>query len=320
MNTIHSIFNRVNTSYTVIGNNQQKIKIENNSISALLLSRGGRPYREELYKELLKFNICEIISVQLGSKSYFDLENETVLNSNLRFLILKDDVSPGEMINIGISECQTEFVFVLWDDMYINSKNISYRVFEKIAEENRICTTPFMVDNNNELIPTLMTPLFNKELLKVIPLKENRSLKTLFPYMYVGIYNKDKFVRLGGFDIDIINTYWQKIDFGLRAHMWGEEILSHKSFIITSGMGEVGMEDITPDNDYRLYCLKNLSVIIKKDVGYLPLRRFFSYYDKSGSSLLDALKTFLDVRKWVNVNKFRFKESAPTLTSNWEHE
>ncbi len=319
MNTIHSTFNRVNTSYTVIGNKQQMEKKENScSISALLLSRGGRPYRHELYEELLNLNICEVLSVEVGSKSHFDLEKETVENDNLRFLVLKDEVSIGEMINIGVSECLGDLVFVIWDDMIINSKTISYRVFEKISQDKRICTVPLLKSNDGELVPSLMTPLFNKELLKVVPLMENRTLKTLFPYMYVGIYNKDKFIRLGGYDIDIRNSYWQKLDFGLRANMWGESMHAHRSFNIAVGENGTDVEDITPDKDYRLYCLKNLSIVIKKDVGYLPFRRFFSYYDKSGSSIVDAFKTFLDVRKWVKINRYRFKQSAPLLTSSWD--
>lgn len=319
MNIIHSTFNRVNTSYTVIGNKTQMGKKDNLcSMSALVLSRGGRPYRNELYKELLNLNICEIVSVEFGAKSHFDLEKETTSNNYLRFLILQDEVSVGEMINIGISECSSDYVFVIWDDIIINSKSISYRVFEKISGENRMCTVPLIKSKDGELIPSLMTPLFNKELLKVVPLLENKTLKTLFPYMFIGIYNKDKFIRLGGYDIDIKNNYWQKLDFGLRANMWGESIGAHKSFEISIGEKGTDVEDITPDKDYRLYCLKNLSVVIKNDIGYLPFTRFFSYYDKSGSSIVDAFKTFLTVRRWVKINRYRFKKSAPFLTKNWE--
>ncbi|QEN03239.1 hypothetical protein EW093_00475 [Thiospirochaeta perfilievii] len=319
MSTIHSTFNRVNTSYTVIGNKKQMEKKESvNTIAALLLSRGGRPYRKELYGELKKLGIHEIISIQVGAKSHFDLEKESSENDELRFLILKDEVSVGEMVNIGISESLSELVLVIWDDMNISSKDISYRLFEKILEEQRICTTPIIKDNKKDVIPTLMTPLFNKEQLKVISLVDNKNSRTLYPYMYVGLYNKTKFIQLGGFDIDLKNNYWQKLDFGLRANMWGESIKVHPSFLIylNSNGGEI--EDITPDKYYRLYSLKNLSIKIKNDIGYLPLKRFFNFYDKSGSSIFDAIKIFLSVRKWVKINKFRFKISAPDLTTNWD--
>ena len=117
-------------------------------------------------------------------------------------------------------------------------------------------------------IRSYYAPLFHKELLKVVPLGENNQLKTLYPFMYVGLYNKDKFIQIGGYDIGILNTYWQKLDFGLRTYMWGEKISAHKSFIINLGQNDKIIEDITPDKDYRLYCLKNLSVVIKKDSGY----------------------------------------------------
>ncbi len=100
--------------------------------------------------------------------------------------------------------------------------------------------------------------------------------------------------------------------------MWGESIAAHKSFNMILYPGDEQIEDITPDEGYRLYSLKNLSVVIKKDVGYLPLKRFFSYYEKSGSSLFEAYRTFSIVRNWVKINRYRFKYSAPEITSNWD--
>lgn len=317
MNIIHSTFNRVNTSYTVIGGKQQS-ETKNIELSALLISRGGRPYRQELYRELIQLNVTEIVSIETESMNHYDLEKECVVHKELKFLILQKEVSIGEMINIGISEATGKSVLVLWDDIEINSKKISYRVFEKIIQNKCLCTVPVLKNGDEEVIPSLMTPLFNKELLKVVPLQENKSSRSLFPYMYMGIYNKELFVHLGGYDVDIKNSYWQKLDFGLRAHMWGEDIIAHNAFLIKSGRTSHQIEDITPDKDYRLYSLKNLSVIIKKDVGYLPLRRFFSYYDKSGSTVTEAWKAFIDVRKWVKINRFRFKCSAPELTTGWD--
>ncbi len=166
MNTIHSTFNRVNTSYTVIGAHKQNRATENNSaLSVLLLSRGGRPFRHELLKELLLLDVGEVVSTQVAGKGHVDFEKETSENEALKFLILKNDVSPGEMVNIGVSECVGDFVFVLWDDMNISSKSMSYRVFEKIKEYKRVCTLPFFKNPQGEVVPSLMTPLFNKELL-----------------------------------------------------------------------------------------------------------------------------------------------------------
>ncbi|MGL1891743.1 MAG: hypothetical protein OCD02_08950 [Spirochaetaceae bacterium] len=319
MNTIHSTFNSVNTSYTVIGSNiQNNSKSKESSFSVIILNNGGRPYRGELYKELLNLDISEIVSIEQASKSHFDLEKETIKNEKLRFLILQNEVSIGEMINIGISECSSDNVFVIWDDMNINTKTISYRVFEKIMEEKTICTVPLFSNSKDDIIPTLMTPLFHKELLKVVPLENNKQLKTLFPFMFVGIYNKDKFIQLGGYDIDIKNSYWQKLDFGLRANLWGEKIKAHKAFTVKLRSDNTEIEDITPDQDYRLYSLKNISVKLKNDVGYLPLIRFFSYFEKSGGSIIEAFRTFIIVRKWVYINRYRFKFTAPSLTSNWD--
>lgn len=314
MSIIHSTFNRVNTSYTVIGNSSESEK----KISVLLLSRGGRPFRYELYQELAKLDFDEVLSIEVGSRSHFDLEKESLEHNFLRFLILKDEVTIGEMINIGFSELKTPNVLVLWDDMFISSKQISFRLLEKIMERDILCTVPLFINSEKEEIPTLMTPLFANEMLKVVPYNESGTEKTLYPYQFTGIYNRGRFIQLGGFDIDIRNQYWQNLDFGLRAHMWGEEILSHRSFSLVHRNSENLIDDITPDSDYMLYILKNLSVNIKKGVGYLPVKRFFSFYEKSGTSFFEALKVFRSVKRWVSINKYRFKSSAPEITRGWD--
>ena len=102
--------------------------------------------------------------------------------------------------------------------------------------------------------------------------------------------------------------------------MWGETIVAHKAFQMILNLDKGEVEDITPDESYRLYSLKNLSVIIKKDIGYLPIKRFFSFLDKSGSSMVDAYKIFSMVRSWVKTNRYRFKYSAIELTKNWDKE
>ena len=321
MSTIHSTFNRVNTSYTVIGGQKQTEGNQSTDfISVLLLSRGGRPFREELVRELLNLGVYEIISVQVTSKNPVDFEKESLNNEYLRSIIIKDKVSTGEIINIGISECLGDFVFILWDDMNIDSKTISNRVIEKIKENNRLCTAPVFRIKGGELLPTVMTPLYNKGLLKVIPFDSNKSLKSIYPFQYTGIYNREKFIKLGGYDINIGSSYWQKLDFGFRANMWGEEIVLHKSFQIEISSKEDNIEDITPDEGYKLYSLKNLSVIMKKDYGFLPSSKFFSYFDKSGSSLIEAYRTFKSVKNWVKKNRFRFKLSATQLTEDWDKE
>lgn len=318
MSIIHSIFNKVNTSYTVIESHSNKDMAGDKSLSIVLLSRGGRPFRKRLLEDLLKLDICEVITLEVASKGHLNLEEETKENDKLKFLILKDEVSPGEMVNIGISEAIGSSVFVLWDDMKLDAKSISYRVFEKVLNSDNICTVPNYLDGGGNIIPTQMTPLFNKGLLKVIPLEEDGNIRSLYPYQYSGIYNREIFIRSGGYDIDIKNSYWQKLDFGLRVNMWGERIICHKSLSIVFSPKEDFVEDITPDDSYRLYCLKNISIKTKKDVGYLPTKRFFSYYEKSGSSLVQAYKTFKSVQKWVKINRFRFKFDAPELTKSWD--
>ena len=61
-------------------------------------------------------------------------------------------------------------------------------------------------------------------------------------------------MQLGGFDYTIQNPYWQNLDFGVRAHLWGEKIRIFTSFRI-----QYEGNPIAEDKDY-IICKYNSQI------------------------------------------------------------
>jgi hypothetical protein len=107
------------------------------------------------------------------------------------------------------------------------------------------------------------------------------------------------------------------MDFGFRAHLWGEEILSTQ-LIRISYDGEIPPEDSTTEKSYRQFYLKNLAPIFRGDSAFLPLRRFPGYYWNTKGDPFAVWKEFSEARRWVKDNCFRFKSDARSITELWD--
>ena len=99
--------------------------------------------------------------------------------------------------------------------------------------------------------------------------------------------------------------------------MWGDRIET-TSTVSMSYIGDVPAEDTTPDDSYKVFYLKDLAVIFSGDSGRLPLGRFVPYFLKTGGGMLNALREFREVRRWVEINRYRFKQDARSVTGLWE--
>ena len=125
------------------------------------------------------------------------------------------------------------------------------------------------------------------------------------------------FVTNGGYDKDISNPYWQKMDFGFRVFLWDEKIESDTSLMLKY-LGEVATEDNTPDAGYKKFYLKNIAVKSRQGMGVLPFYRFPGYMIRSDTGPIYSLKEFKTVRKWIKMNASRFKHDSKSITAFWE--
>jgi hypothetical protein len=311
-------------------------------LSAVILNRGGRRPRYSFFEDLEKAGFDYVISVESPSTRY-DLESLSQSFPFVRFILLKEPLTAGEEINLAAAELNSPLFFVLRNDLRILRSGGADRMAERLlaggvpGEETpqnksrykRLCTVPQIQDGRSENMPTLVVPAvvsggtmkrsIERNLMsvtKTIPLvPEREGLHSLYPFDGIGIYDRERFVRLGGFDASIGNFHWQLMDFGFRSCLWGEEIASTQ-LIKLSYEGPIPPEDTTLGESFFVFYLKNLAPVFKGDYAHIPLRRFPGYFKKRGD-LLAAWEEFIAARNWVKTNRYRFVSDARAIAGRF---
>lgn len=316
MNTIPSTFNPLLSSYTVVGGTGKGKKRERGT-TLILLYRGGVVDRRALLERFHGMKVEEILSMEPSQNTY-QLETLVGQFPKVRFVLLHEPVNVGQQINIGIHEASYSLCFVLWADYQIDPEALQggIEAVTKIGRE--LCVTPWIFTSPHSPLPVLHIPAFHKSRLKVLAVVPQKDeALDLFPFDYCGIYHKETFILVGGYDYNISNPYWQKLDFGFRAFLWGERILCRKTVQGIHFEGNL-IEDTTPDDSYRLFFLKNLAIVFTGDRCELPWRKFPPFYFRSKGGLLVSLREFRAVRLWVKINAYRYKMDSQTITELWE--
>ena len=333
MNTIPTTFNDSLPSYTAVGGTERKAST---GLSAVILNRGGRYPRYGLFEELGKAGFDYVLSME-GSSARYDIEALSGSFPFVRFILLKESVSPGEEINLAAAELSSPLFFVLWNDLRILRGGGAERMAERLlsaagtrpqSEDNknlykRLCTVPLIQDGRSETMPTLIAPALISEkksvnIIKTIPfIPQKEGSPSLYPFDGIGIYDRERFIRVGGFDPSIKSFHWQLMDFGFRSSLWGEEIAATQ-LVKLAYDGIVPLEDSTAGSGYKRFFLKNLVPVFRRDYAHIPLRRFPGYFRKMGGDLVAAWEEFSAAREWVKVNHYRFTSDARTIVERWE--
>jgi len=297
-------------------------------LSAVILNRGERYPRYGLFEELGKVGFDYVLSME-STFSRYDLEALSSSFPFVRFIRVKEEVSPGEEINLAASELSSPLFFVMWNDIQILRGGGAERMAERLfaaGEENpsqykRLCTVPLIQDGRSQTMPTIVAPALLPEkksrtsikTISLVPGKEGQG--SLYPFDGIGIYDRQRFIRLGGFDPSIKNFYWQLMDFGFRSSLWGEEIAA-TMLVKLSYENSVPLENSTADEGYRGFYLKNMAPVFRGDYAHIPLARFLPYYRRRGS-FFTAWDEFKAAREWVKTNRYRFVTDARTVAERF---
>ncbi len=234
-------------SYTITGSHRPKEEAD--SLSFLLLCRGGRPFREAQLRKILALRPREVLSVGPGRG-----DDLAAAFPQVRFVLYPGDISVGEQINIAIQEATGSHVLAFWDDMDLQPSRGSQDFFQNACNQTVLCSVPRLLDDQREALPTQMVPVFQRGQLKVLNLKGIEE-PTLYPFDYCGLYRRDLFLAMGGYDPLIPQAHWQKMDFGFRAFLGGQEIRGYKGIQLLY-QHAVPPEDITPSSSYSRFFLK----------------------------------------------------------------
>lgn len=316
MNFIPTTFDEHQITRTIIGGKNGE-NPDSLNISVILLNSSGSHFKTNVYSNLLECNFASVISIE------HDPNNSTIddiskKHPEITFIIPHEKATVGELINIGMAEVNSEYVLVLKDTLYIPSKVIVQNLAERLTEKNIFCVVPWLSDKNNNTLPCNFIPSAEKSHFTVeSSIYVNDGAKTLYPFDNIAIYNKKKFIQLGGFDWTLKSPYWQTLDFALRSWLWGEETRL-TSFLHFSYIEETPVEDHTVNMDYLRYHLKNEVPKIKMEQGYIKKSAFFHFLFNSSCGFIEAKRQFTEAKKWVLKNKFCFKMDLQTFVETWQ--
>lgn len=284
-------------------------------ITIVLLSRGGRPFRKDQINKLSRLKVREILSIENPGT---DIENLTSSIPELKCILMPEKVTAGEQINIALRESSGSHVLVMWDDMDLQIIGKAGRLFAMAAEKNVLCSIPVLMNSKKESIPIRLAPVFSGHRLEVVPLGTVKDeTPTLYPFDYCGIYHRNKFLLSEGYDPEIKSPYWQKMDFGFRAFLWGESIQCFTGIKIAY-QNEIPNDNTTIEESYRRFFLKNLALHFKGDSCKLSLNSIIRFHLQSGMSVFNSITDYQNARNWVLKNKYRFKMDPYSLTELWE--
>ena len=332
MNTIPTIFNEKISPYTAVGS---KARSASTGISAVILNRPGYA-RRSFFQDLEKTGFDNVISVE-SSAPHYEIDELSGRFPFVRFILPEKKINLGERINLAATEVESPLFFVMRSDMKIIAGGTARRMAERLivaCEENaekslqgrsekkneikRLCTIPVLMNSNYEILPSVIIPMTQRKNMRTYHMEPRiEGELSLYPFDGIGIYDRQRFILTGGYDATLNHTHWQLMDFGFRAHLWGEEIALNLHFKLSCG-GEPPLEDYTVENNYKRFYLKNLAPVYKSDYAHLPYYRFPGFLNKSGDDLLTALEEFKTARKWVTRNKFRYKCDARSVISRFE--
>jgi len=328
MNTTHTIFDNKITPYTAVGGMEHGTS---SGISAVILNRQGHYPRRSLFQELEKAGFDHVISIESPSPHY-DIEELTGRFPFVRFVLPEREINLGEQINIAAREIKSPLFFVLRNDLKIVAGGLAKRMAERLSEiqeqadENvekkisikRLCTVPVIVNSRYEILPTLVTPMIYRKIMQTALMQPQMEGQfSIFPFDGIGIYDRERFIQTGGFDTTLKNTHWQLMDFGFRAHLWGEKIaLSLQLRVLCEG--ELIAQDKTVEQSYRRFYLRNIAPVFNGSYAHLPLYRLLPFFAKSGEDIFTAWQEFFESRKWVADNKRKWRYGVHDITNLWD--
>lgn len=315
MNIIPSTFNEQQIDRTVIGGDISKIKPKMD-ISVIMLNTIGSHLRVKTIENLISCNFKSIIWVEPSSES-FNLDDVSKRFPQVKYVVPKESCSTGELINVCVSEIDSEYFLVLNDSLKIPNGILLENLAEHLIKDKTYCIVPRLIDQNGESVFVNIVPEAKKNRFLMTQTEfVSDGIKTLYPVDFIGLYNRKKFIELGGYDYQIKSSYWQNADLSLRAWLWGHKIKVSASFLINYENPRQ-IQDFTRDYSYLQFFVKNILPVYKEDHGVIKNSSFMNFKMNSKCGFFEALSYFKSAKKWVELNKFRFKMDVNSLIENW---
>ena len=316
MNIIPSTFDEHQINRTVIGGRIENAKASLN-ISVILLNSSGGHFKDTLFENLLECNFRSIISIELDSNN-FSVEDLVKKFPSVKFIVPLEETTDGEMINLAMSEIDSDYALVIRNSLDIHPAFLNENLAERLLKDDLFCIVPRLTDSNkNSILAQFLPSAEKKHFVVEESFVVNDGLNTLFPADNIALYNRKKFIQLGGFDYSIKSKYWQNLDLGLRSWLWGEK--TKLTTLLQFSYIEEPISDKTINLDYLRCFLKNGIHKIKNAEAYISSFSFFKFFINSSCGFLEARRQFRAAQNWIRKNKYKIKYDLETLIKEWKN-
>ncbi len=148
---------------------------------------------------------------------------------DVTYIIFKTPPELGERINAVSAECASSYFMIVRTDAItildmLNLESIAQR-FKR--DDTLTVQTPLIFNKHREFVPTVKEPVYEDKIIDCrASMPQGEDERNICPFLGLGIYNRKNFQRLRGYDTEIKSAYWQTLEFGIRAHLYGYKILS----------------------------------------------------------------------------------------------
>ncbi len=305
-------------SYTILGGETlDRKKKSQDGFSIILLNSSSNPYRTPLFNELKKLQAVEVLSIETDP-SPRDVLMLMQLYNNVRFIIFKKGTDTGHRLDTAFNEALCNHCYVISPNMQMKRPDTLNHLLGEIMERKQICTVPVIQNLDGEILHTTVGPMpTGRTRFQVLPTAPGkRETPTLFPWDYFGMYNLEKHRKLGGFDHSIKESWWQLLEYGMRAWLWGEKLSTHPELKIGL-LVDLPSVNTSPGMGYRRFYLKILAVHRRNGGGRLSRLQWWSYLIRSGDKDHSASSDWKEIHHWVRENSHRYKLDAIELSEHW---
>lgn len=225
------------------------------------------------------------------------------------FIVFSADTTTGEFINAMANECYTDYFLIVRSDMELIVFDGEALLSIMAGKEHPMVICPVMLSSDAMVMPTLRSPyLRGKEVdpQSFLPsIESDRDERTLYPVLGSGLYDRALFQRLRGYDTEIQSEYYQSIDLGTRAWLFGYSVKLTRSLTVRFPSRVSVIEDRSECAGMNRFYTKALS--IKRISGKNFVSKWKPYVDRR--VLQEEIK-----KKQINLQKIDFF----TLIEKWD--
>lgn len=305
--------------YSIVGGDTLDLSQKDQlGISIILPSSDSSPLNEQLFDTLSQIDVREILAV-ISNPYPRDLIPLTRYYSKLRFILLTQESNIGLQLNIAFGESLSEHCLVIDKNMELDAGNFHPNFLETMSEQTQLCTAPLWQDSEEEILPTVLGPLVSKGgVFHAQPVSPGKGkTPTLFPWEYCALYQKRKHRAIGGFDSLIQENWWQMLEYGMRAWLWGESITTLPEWIVKLA-GEWPPLNTSLGPGYRRFYFKTLATRWMGGEARLMRNSLRTYMRDSGDYSMSIRAEWKKIRQWVRQNRYRYTMDAKSLTESWQ--